>query len=101
MPVAKIKIISSNKNAVVSIAKQITDIAKSLGVKKKGPIPLPTHKMKISTRKTPCSNGSHTFDHWEMSMHKWLVHIEGSEQALRQIMRISVPDSVHIEMTLS
>lgn len=101
MPTARIKLISRKKNDVVAIAKQIIEIAKTAGVKFKGPIPLPTRIMTISTRKTPCGDGSHTYEHWEMRIHKWLVEIDGSEQALRQVMRITVPDTVQIEMTLS
>jgi small subunit ribosomal protein S10 len=101
MPVARIKLISRTVTASRDIAKQIVDIAKGLGVKYKGPIPLPTRHLVVSTRKTPCGDGSHTVDHWEMRIHKWLVEIEGSDQALRQIMRIPVPDAVQIEITLS
>ncbi len=101
MPTTRIKLISRNKDDVVRIAKQIVEIAKSVGIKFKGPIPLPTKTLKISTRKTPCGDGSHTYEHWEMRIHKWLVEIDGSEQALRQVMRITVPDTVQIEMTLS
>ena len=101
MPVARIKLISRNMSSVRDIAKQIVDIAKSINVKSRGPIPLPTRRMIIPTRKTPCGDGSHTFDHWEMRIHKWLVEIDGSDQALRQIMRIPVPDAVQIEIILS
>ncbi|MCL5419331.1 MAG: 30S ribosomal protein S10 [Candidatus Marsarchaeota archaeon] len=101
MPTTRIKLISRNKDDVVRIAKQIIEIAASVGVKFKGPIPLPTKTLKVSTRKTPCGDGSHTYEHWEMRIHKWLVEIDGSEQALRQVMRITVPDTVQIEMTLS
>ena len=101
MPVAKIKLISRSTASSRDIAKQIVDIAKTIGVKYKGPIPLPTRRMIIPTRKTPHGDGSHTYDHWEMRVHKWLVEIEGSDQALRQIMRIPVPDAVQIEITLS
>ena len=101
MPIARIKIISRNAKDVASIANQIMEIAKSVGVKKKGPIPLPTRRLYISTRKTPAHDGSHTYDHWEMRIHKWFVEIDGSEQALRQVMRIPVPDTVQIEMSIS
>ncbi len=101
MPVARIKIISRRPKDVANIARQIIEIAKSLNVKFKGPIPLPTRKMRIATRKTPHGDGSHTYDHWEMRIHKWLVEIDGSEQALRQVMRIPVPDTVQIEMSIS
>lgn len=101
MPIARIKLISRNRTAARDIAKQIIDIAKAAGVKCKGPIPLPTRKLRISTRKTPCGDGSHTYEAWQMRVHKWLVAIDGSDQALRQIMRIPVPDTVQIEMILS
>ncbi len=100
MPIARIKIISADKKSVTSISRQIVDIAKTVGVKLKGPIPLPVRKLTITTRKTPCGDGSHTFEHWSMRIHKWMIEIDGSEQALRQIMRIPVPDTVQIEMSL-
>ncbi|MGC8676078.1 MAG: 30S ribosomal protein S10 [Candidatus Micrarchaeia archaeon] len=101
MAIARIKLISKSKEAARDVSKQIVDIAKSIGVKYKGPIPLPTRRMIISTRKTPCGDGSDTYDHWEMDIHKWVVEIDGSDQALRQVMRIPVPDSVQIEVVLS
>jgi small subunit ribosomal protein S10 len=100
MPATRIKIISRSRGDARDIARQIIEIAKSLGIKYKGPVPFPTRRLKISTRKTPCGDGSHTFEHWEMRIHKWLVEIDGSEQALRQVMRIPVPDTVQIEMVL-
>ena len=61
MPTARIKLISRNKTAARDIAKQIAEIAKSLGIKCNGPIPLPTRKIKVTTRKTPCGDGSDVF----------------------------------------
>ena len=101
MPVARIKIISRSVKDAHTIASQIIEIAKLASIKSRGPVPLPTKRLKISTRKTPCGDGSHTFEHWEMRIHKLLVEIEGSDQALRQVMRIPVPDTVQIEMSLS
>ena len=101
MPKARIKLISRNKRDARDISRQVVEIAKSLGIAFKGPIPLPTRRLDVATRKTPCGDGSHTYEHWQMRIHKWLVEIDGSEQALRQVMRIPVPDTVQIEMVLS
>ncbi|MDE1823511.1 MAG: 30S ribosomal protein S10 [Candidatus Micrarchaeota archaeon] len=101
MPTARIKIISRKQEDARGIVDKIVEIAKSMGIKYKGPIPLPTKRLSISTRKTPCGDGAHTFEHWQMRIHYRLIEIEGSEQALRQVMRIPVPDTVQIEMTLS
>ncbi len=101
MPTARIKLISRNRTAARDIARQIVEIAKTSGIKVVGPIPLPTRKIKVTTRKTPCGDGSKTYERWQMRIHKWMVSIDGSDTALRQVMRIPVPDTVQIEMILS
>ncbi len=101
MNVAVIKLVSTSVSDVNEIAGNIKNIAKSLNVKSAGPIPLPTQRISQTTRKTPAADGSHTYEKWELRLHKRLIEIEGSEQALRQIMRIPVPDTVQIEIALS
>ncbi len=101
MPKAVIKLISTKAKDVDAIAKQIKDIVQAINVKCKGPVPLPTKVISHTTRKAPSHQGSHTYERWEMRFHKRLITIESSEQALRQIMRIPVPDTVQIEMSLS
>jgi small subunit ribosomal protein S10 len=70
-------------------------------VRMAGPIPLPTRKMIIPTRKTPCGQGSESWDKWEMRVHKRLIDIDADERAIRQIMRVRIPDSVYIEIELT
>jgi small subunit ribosomal protein S10 len=101
MSIAIIKLISTNMRDADTIAKQIKSIAVSLNVKSRGPIPLPTRHISQTTRKTPAADGSHTYEKWELRIHKRLIQIDGSEQALRQVMRIPVPDTVQIEISLS
>ena len=101
MSIAIIKLISTNMKDADSIAKQIKGIAQSLNVKSRGPVPLPTRRISHTTRKTPAADGSHTYEKWELRIHKRLIQIDGSEQALRQVMRIPVPDTVQIEISLS
>lgn len=66
-----------------------------------GPIPLPTRRMVIPTRKTPYGQGSESWDKWEMRVHKRLIDIDADERAIRQIMRVRIPDSVYIEIELT
>ncbi|MCS7129949.1 MAG: 30S ribosomal protein S10, partial [Archaeoglobaceae archaeon] len=65
-----------------------------------GPIPLPTKRLVVPTRKAPDGEGSNTWDHWEMRVHKRLIDIAADERTLRQIMRIQVPRDVNIEIVL-
>ncbi|MEM3875890.1 MAG: 30S ribosomal protein S10 [Candidatus Micrarchaeaceae archaeon] len=101
MPVASIKLVSTKAKDIDAISKQIKTIANTLNIKSRGPIPLPVHNIIHTTRKTPCADGSHTFEKWQMRVHKRLLYIESDEQVLRQVMRIQVPDTVQIEISLS
>jgi ribosomal protein uS10 len=57
--------------------------------------------MVLPTRKTPCGDGSKSWDKWEMRVHKRLIDIDADERAIRQIMRVRIPESVYIEIELT
>lgn len=98
MPKARIKLYSTDIQKLNSIVSQITDIAKKVGAGYAGPINLPTKKMVISTRKSPCGNGSETYDRWEMRIHKRMIDLAADERALHSVMRITIPQDVNIEI---
>lgn len=100
MTSAVIKLEGIAAEDIDNIAKQIKSIAATIQIKSRGPIPLPTRLISQTTRKAPGGDGSKTYEKWQMRVHKRLIVIEGSEQALRQIMRIPVPDTVQIEISL-
>jgi len=97
---ARIKLVGKDPKEVDEVCAQIKEITKSTGVEMKGPIPLPTKRLKIVTRRTPCGDGSDTYETWEMKIHKRVIDVAGDERTLRQIMRVRVPDTVHIEISL-
>jgi small subunit ribosomal protein S10 len=82
------------------VCEQVKTIAERTGVSISGPVPLPTKKMVVPTRKSPSGNGTATWDHWEMRVHKRLIDIAADERALRQLMRIQVPKDINIEIVL-
>ncbi|MBI4406843.1 30S ribosomal protein S10 [Candidatus Micrarchaeota archaeon] len=98
---ARIKLESQNVPELDDVCRQIREITKRTGVAIKGPIPLPTKHLHISTRKTPCGDGSDTYEKWELRVHKRLIEIQADDRVLREVMRMKFPYSVHIEMTLS
>ena len=83
-----------------SVCKQIKMISDKTGVDISGPIPLPTKRLIVPVRKSPDGEGSETWDRWEMRVHKRLIDLDADERALRQLMRIQVPDGVNIEIVL-
>ncbi len=101
MQKARIKLASTDIKALNEVTDQIRQIAERTGVRMSGPIPLPTKRIRITTRKSPPDGeGTATFDKFELRVHKRLVDIEADERAMRQIMRIRVPEDVTIEIEL-
>lgn len=100
MQKARIALSSTDINKLNTLAVEIKDISDKFGASVRGPIPLPTKKLKVTTRKSPCADGTETYEKWEMRVHKRLIDIGVNERALRRIMRIPIPDGVHIEIEL-
>lgn len=100
MSKARIKLIGKNPKELDDVCHQIEEIAKTTGVDIAGPIYLPTRRLKISTRRTPCGDGSDTYEHWEMRIHKRMIDVAGDERTLRQIMRVKVPDTVRVKISI-
>ena len=100
MQKARISLSSTDISKLDKISNEIKDMSKKMGVDVSGPIPLPTKKLRINTRKSPSGDGTSTFEKWEMRVHKRILDIGINERALRRIMRIQVPDKIHIEIEL-
>jgi small subunit ribosomal protein S10 len=97
---ARIKLTSTDTEKLQGVCDEIKKIAKRIGVKLVGPIPLPTKKLVVPTRRTPCGVGSDTWDRYEMRVHKRLIEIDARDRVMRSIMRIRVPNEVYIEMEI-
>jgi len=97
---ARIKLSGINPSELDKICNQIRNIAEKVGIAISGPIPLPTKNMIVPCRKSPDGEGTATWDHWGMRIHKRLIDLDADERALRQLMRIHVPKDVNIEIVL-
>jgi len=101
MEKARIILIGKDVKQLEDVCNQIVDVAKKTGTKYSGPVPIPTKKMKITTRKAVSGDGTETWERWQMHIHKRIIDLSANERSLRQIMRIQVPDGVHIEIELT
>ncbi len=98
---ARIRLSGQNKESLARICNQVGKIAERTGVRMSGPIPLPTKIITVPVRKSPCGNGTQTFAHYEMRIHKRLIDIDAEERTLKQIMRVKMPEDIHVEIELS
>ena len=100
MTKVRIKLNSTDIGLLNNICNSILDIAKKSGIMPKGPVPLPTKRLKITTRKSPCGNGTATFDRFEMRIHKRLIDLPANEKVLHSIMRLQIPKTVSIKIEM-
>ncbi len=100
MAKARINIASTEIDKINQICNSITQIAESTKTEIHGPIPLPTKRLKHTTRKSPCGNGKASFDNFEMRIHKRLIDLGVDERALRLVMRVPIPEKVNIEIEM-
>jgi len=97
---ARIKLTSTDYVKLESICRELKTIAERSGVKVNGPIPLPTKKLRVPVMKTPCGEGTKTWDKWELRIHKRLLDIDAEERVMRRIMRLRVPEEVFMSIEL-
>ena len=100
MQKARIKLASTEIAKINDVCDYIKDIADKTGVVMRGPIPLPTKKLKITTRKSPDGEGKATWERYEMRVHKRLIDLGIDERALRLVMRVPIPEGLNIEIEM-
>lgn len=100
MQKARVKLASTDINKINSTCDYIKGIVEKTGVDMSGPVPLPTKKLKVTTRKSPCGDGTATWDRYEMRVHKRLIDLGVDERALRLIMRVPIPEGLNIEIEM-
>ena len=100
MQKARIKLASIDIDKLNQTCDFIKDIADKTGVNIRGPIPLPTKRMRVTTRRSPCGDGAETFERFEMRVHKRLIDLGIDERALRLVMKVPIPEGLNIEIEM-
>ena len=100
MQKARIKLASIDIKKINEVSSFIKDISEKTGVEMRGPIPLPTKKLKVTTRKSPDGEGRATWERYEMRIHKRLIDLGLDERALRLVMRVPIPEGLNIEIEM-
>ena len=74
--------------------------AKEKRLKVKGPVRMPTKILKLVVRKSPCGEGTNTWDRFQMRIHKRLIDLHSPADVVKQITSISIEPGVEVEVTI-
>ncbi|XP_017616846.2 40S ribosomal protein S20-2 isoform X2 [Gossypium arboreum] len=99
----KIRITLSSKN-VKNLEKVCADLvrgAKDKRLRVKGPVRMPTKVLHITTRKSPCGEGTNTWDRFELRVHKRVIDLFSSPDVVKQITSITIEPGVEVEVTIA
>ncbi|KAI9257902.1 40S ribosomal protein S20 [Sporodiniella umbellata] len=97
----RITLTSRNVKNLEKVSADLVQRAKDKQLKVKGPVRLPTKTLRITTRKSPCGNGSETFDKYEMKIYKRLIDLHSPSEIVKQITSISIEPGVEVEVTIA
>ncbi|KAG0611830.1 hypothetical protein M758_7G168100, partial [Ceratodon purpureus] len=101
--VHRIRITLSSKN-VKNLEKVCADLikgAKDKKLKVKGPVRMPTKVLHITTRKSPCGEGTNTWDRFELRVHKRVIDLHSPSEVVKQITSITIEPGVEVEVTIA
>lgn len=101
-PVSKMRITLNSRNVkhIEKVCAELKNQAQAKNVKVRGPVRMPTKILRITTRKTPCGEGTKTWDRFQMRIHKRILDLESSTDVIRQITSISIEPDVDVEVTV-
>lgn len=83
------------------VCAELINGAKKQKLKVKGPVRMPTKILRITTRKTPCGEGSKTWDRFQMRIHKRVIDLYSPSEIVKQITSISIEPGVEVEVTIA
>lgn len=97
----RITLSSTKVKAVEQAVRDVISQAQKKNVKVSGPARMPTKTLRITTRKTPCGEGSKTWDRYEMCIHKRVIDFTCTMNAIREITAIKIEPGVDVEVTVA
>mmetsp|Transcript_13600 Transcript_13600/g.20606 ORF Transcript_13600/g.20606 Transcript_13600/m.20606 type:complete len:118 (+) Transcript_13600:45-398(+) len=98
----KIRITLSSRNvkAVEQSCAKIVKDAKTKELKVKGPIRLPTSTLRITTRKSPCGEGTNTWDRFQMRVYKRIIDLYAPSSEVAKIASVPMESGVEVDVSM-
>ena len=103
LPVHKIRItVTSRKvEALEKLCAEMKQKAKEKNLKVSGPVRMPTKILRLTVRKSPCGEGTNTYDRFQMRIHKRILDLHCTADMVKQLTSISIEPGVDVELTIN
>ncbi|MDK2383191.1 MAG: 30S ribosomal protein S10 [Candidatus Korarchaeota archaeon] len=99
--VLRIEMVSTNPKSLDQVSRMFKEMAEKMGVRVKGPIPLPTKRLRVTALRNPSGEGTNRYDKYELRIHKRIIDIPNpDERYIRSIMGVTIPEDVKISIVM-
>jgi small subunit ribosomal protein S20e len=99
-PLSPFPSLNTTCDAPCAVCQDLLRGAKEKGLKVKGPVRMPTKKLRITTRKSPCGEGTNTWDRFELRIHKRILDLNAPAELVKQITSITMEPGVEAEVVI-
>merc|ERR1711898_65418 len=79
---------------------EIVSRSKNKGYEIKGPVRIPTKILRVTVRKSPCGEGTNTWDRYEMRIHKRVIDIYCPSSVVKDITTFKIDASVDVNLVV-
>merc|ERR1712154_37768 len=97
----RITLTSREIKPLEDVTARLVKQAKDKELTVKGPVRLPTKRLRITTRKSPCGEGTNTWDRYEMRIHKRVIDIMCPSSVVKDITTFKIDSSVDVDLIVS
>jgi small subunit ribosomal protein S20e len=94
----RITLTSRKISSLEKICQHIIENGKDKKLKIIGPNRIPSKTLVITTRKSPCGEGTNTWDRFEIKIHKRVIDIFSQDNIVNHITTINIEPGVEIEV---
>ena len=70
-------------------------------VRVQGPVRMPVKNLKITVRKSPCGNGTNTYERLELRIYKRVIDLVCTNSDVKEITSIKIDPGVEVELTMT
>ena len=99
-PIHRIRITLTSRNvkALEKVCDDLIKGAKQKRLKHSGPVRMPTKVLRVTVRKSPCGEGTNTWDRFEMRVYKRVIDLHSPGEIVKQITSINIEPGVDVEV---
>eukprot|EP01066_Platyproteum_vivax_P008634 Platyproteum_vivax@DN3660_c0_g1_i1.p1 len=97
----RITLTSKDLKNIEKVCSDLINGAKKKNLEVIGPVRLPVKRLTVTTRKSPCGEGTNTWDKFELRVYKRLIDLDSPHDVVKQITSINIGPGVDVEVTIS